>query len=208
MGRFGTSGGAPALSNDIFRYMPFEPRRLTDPRDMRALAHPLRLSLIELLGRAGELTATEAAEHVDASPSACSFHLRQLAKYGFVEEGEPVAGRRRPWRLTRVGLVFGDQSAPDAETEAASSALSRVMTDRYLERAGRALAARDELAPEWRRVSGTSQSTLYVTPDELEQLDRELVALLTRYHDRLVDPAQRPDGARAIEALLLTYPLD
>ena len=60
-------------------------RRVTDAKTMRALAHPVRISLIELLIIAGPMTATQAAEKIGESPSTCSFHLRQLAKYGFVE---------------------------------------------------------------------------------------------------------------------------
>ena len=60
---------------------------------MRALAHPVRLALLEVLADAGQLTATEAGERIGESPANASFHLRQLAKYGFVEEaeGEPAA---------------------------------------------------------------------------------------------------------------------
>ena len=69
-----------------------EPRRLTDPRAMRAVAHPVRIALLEVLGTEGPLTATQAGEHIGESPTTCSFHLRQLAKYGFIEEVEGVAG--------------------------------------------------------------------------------------------------------------------
>ena len=68
-----------------------EPRKLTDPRAMRAVAHPVRIALLEVLGTDGPLTATQAGEHIGESPTTCSFHLRQLAKYGFIEE----VGRRR-----------------------------------------------------------------------------------------------------------------
>ena len=74
------------------------PRQLTDPLAMRAMAHPVRLALMQALNDAGTLTATEAAERVGESPSNCSFHLRQLAKYGWVEEAPGGKGRQRPWR--------------------------------------------------------------------------------------------------------------
>lgn len=188
--------------------MSFEPHRLTDPRSMRALAHPLRLALMEALGEHGELTATEAGRSVGASPSSCSFHLRQLAKYGFVQEAGTGSGRRRPWKLTRAGVVFGDDAEePDPETAAASAALSRIMTDRYLRRAERALADRDGLPIQWRRLTGATQFVLHVTPAELEALNEQVLALLVAYLDRFTDPTLRPDGSRAIEALVLTYPV-
>src|SRR5579875_2072487 len=63
-----------------------EMRTITDARTMRALAHPVRIAIIEVLGLGGPMTATEVGEEIDESPTTCSFHLRQLAKYGFVEE--------------------------------------------------------------------------------------------------------------------------
>ncbi|HXC45240.1 MAG TPA: helix-turn-helix domain-containing protein, partial [Solirubrobacteraceae bacterium] len=77
---------------------PPEVRELSDARTMRALSHPVRLALIETLGLAGPLTATQAGERIGESPTTCSFHLRQLAKYGFVEEAGGGSGRARPWR--------------------------------------------------------------------------------------------------------------
>ncbi|HWD74930.1 MAG TPA: helix-turn-helix domain-containing protein, partial [Solirubrobacteraceae bacterium] len=70
---------------------------VTDPRSLRGLAHPVRLALIGLLRREGPLTATQAGERIGESPASCSFHLRQLAKYGLVEEAGAGPGRRRPW---------------------------------------------------------------------------------------------------------------
>ena len=84
--------------------MSFErPRELTDPKAMRALAHPVRLALLEAFADTETLTATEAGERVGESPANASFHLRQLAKYGFVEEAEGGTGRRRPWKLKQQG---------------------------------------------------------------------------------------------------------
>ena len=84
--------------------MSFErPRELTDPKAMRALAHPVRLALLEAFADTDTLTATEAGERVGESPANASFHLRQLAKYGFVEEADGGTGRRRPWKLKKGG---------------------------------------------------------------------------------------------------------
>jgi DNA-binding transcriptional ArsR family regulator len=189
--------------------MPFEPRELTDPRAMRAIAHPVRLSLLEALAHhGGTLTATEAAEHVGESPSSCSFHLRQLAKYGFVEEAEGATGRRRPWRLTKVGMSFSIDSTADPDAAIAATALERVMRGRFLDRAETAFEQRAALPPEWQRVTGVGQFTLYLTADETAALQDDLLELLGRHHDRLLDPASRPPDARAVEVLTFTYPVD
>lgn len=187
----------------------FRPAELTDPRAMRALAHPTRLALLEALAHAGRpLTATECAEEVGESPSSCSFHLRQLAKYGFVEEADGGPGRRRPWKLSRYGVGFEVDAVGDPESELAATALERVLRARYLGRAVAALDARPGLPPEWRRVTGMDQYVLHGTPEEIEEVRREMTDLLLRYHDRFVDPSKRPEGSRAVEVLTLSYPLD
>jgi len=104
-------------------------RELTDPRAMRAITHPVRLALIEALSLEGPLTATRAAEVIGESPTTCSFHFRQLAKYGFVEQASTGPGRMRSWRLTRVGMRFTDLH-DDPETQIAARALSRTLRER------------------------------------------------------------------------------
>jgi DNA-binding transcriptional ArsR family regulator len=185
--------------------MPFDPpREITDPKAMRALAHPVRLALLEALADAGTLTATEAGERVGESPANASFHLRQLAKYGFVEEAEGGKGRRRPWKLHQLGLRFTDVHA-DPETAGAARALDRVMRDRYLARAQRALEERQALPPEWREVTGVNQMRLFLTPDEVKEIEDQLLeVLLGRYADRRT-PWNNPPGAERVEILTMAY---
>jgi DNA-binding transcriptional ArsR family regulator len=109
------------------------PRRLTDPRDMRALAHPTRLALLEVLGVHGPLTATQAGELIGESPSSCSFHLRTLGRHGFVEETGEGRGRQRPWRLVSLGMSIPDVNA-DSETFIAATTLAQIVTERQLAR--------------------------------------------------------------------------
>jgi DNA-binding Lrp family transcriptional regulator len=182
-----------------------EPRRLTDPRAMRAVAHPVRIALLEVLGTEGPLTATEAAEHIGESPTTCSFHLRQLAKYGFIEEVEGVAGRRRPWRLIHTGLSFSDVS-DDPETRLAATALSRVLHAFYLDRLKEGLALRRDTPTEWQKATGASEFLLYVTVDELRALDEQMEALVKPFAGRIGNPKTRPRGAVPIELLFFAYP--
>src|ERR1700735_5248760 len=83
-------------------------RLVNDPKTLRALTHPVRLALLEALTLEGPLTATAAGELIGESPTTCSFHFRQLAKYGFVEEADSGPGRLRPWKLVSVGMKFSD----------------------------------------------------------------------------------------------------
>src|ERR1700749_2883240 len=79
---------------------------VTDARAMRALAHPLRVALLELMRRDGEITATRAAELLGESPGNMSWHLQTLAKYGYIEEAGGGRGRSRPWRLASASNRF------------------------------------------------------------------------------------------------------
>jgi predicted ArsR family transcriptional regulator len=174
---------------------------------MRAMAHPVRLALLMELNDAGTLTATEAAERVGESPSNCSFHLRQLAKYGFVEEAEGGKGRQRPWRTVSTGFRMTDVQE-DPETALAAGTLARVVQERWLERARVGLAERQHIPEEWRQVTGSDQMTLYVTPDEMSAINEEILEVLFRYRDRIADHALRPEGSRRVEHVSFYYVVD
>src|ERR671937_2498370 len=116
--------------------MPAAPARqlkLTDPMALRAVAHPMRLRLLGLLRHEGALTATQAAERVGESPAACSFHLRQLAKYGLVEEAGGGRGRERPWRAT-AQITDWPAVSDDPAFAPAAQLLETVLAERYFER--------------------------------------------------------------------------
>src|SRR5580658_642086 len=92
--------------------------RLTDPRALRAYAHPTRLALIGLLRSDGPQTATQAAGAIGESVASCSFHLRQMAKYGLVEEAGGGRGREKPWQATAM-VTDLDPAGSDPATAAA-----------------------------------------------------------------------------------------
>ncbi len=180
------------------------PRQLTEAQELRALTHPVRLALLEVLSLEGPLTATEAGERIGESPTTCSFHLRQLAKYGFVEEAGGGGGRRRPWKLTRRGLSFSGEG--DAEQSIAAKELSNLLMQRWLVRhdAWQAVA---HLEPEWLPVTGATEHTVFLTLEETTVLQAEIAGLFRRFAGRLSDPSGRPPGARPVEAVLLLHPL-
>ncbi|WP_199700675.1 ArsR/SmtB family transcription factor [Jiangella rhizosphaerae] len=178
-------------------------QKVTDPQSMRALAHPLRLQLMDLLGLEPELTATECAERTGESVASCSFHLRMLAKYGYVEPGEP-RGREKPWRLaSRSRTVGPDVENPESVREA--SAFARVIVEREADRLLRTLGRAAELGPDWLQSMVINTSGFWMTRDELT----EMIARLGEFHDELSqrfadrrdDPAARPDGARVVHFL-------
>jgi DNA-binding transcriptional ArsR family regulator len=181
--------------------------RLTDPRALRAMAHPVRLSLIGVLRREGPLTATQAAELIGESSASCSFHLRQLAKYGLVEEAGGGKGRERPWRATSMYTSWPDV-AEGPEAAAASGMLRSVLAKRYFEALGRWLAAKPDEPEEWQHAAHFGDTMLYVTPDELTALADETQAMMDRFIDRQTHPELRPPGARRVTYLHLAFPGD
>ena len=183
-----------------------ELREITDAQTMRALSHPVRIALIEVLSLEGPLTATEVGEIIGESPTTCSFHLRQLAKYGFVEEAGGGKGRARPWRMTSIGQRISSRGDPEAEL--AAGALMRLIRERQLDRYRTWLETKASYPREWREAADESEFVFYLTVEELKQLNDELVALLgPRALARLTDPSQRPPGSVPVEMLVFSYPL-
>jgi DNA-binding transcriptional ArsR family regulator len=181
--------------------------QLTHPRAMRALAHPLRLALLELLWREGTVNATEAAAELDESQASCSFHLRQLAKFGFVEEVIGVRGRARPWRLSRRGLRVSNVQ-DDPEAEIAWAALERLLRDRQMTRYRAWLEGRSRYSRSWQQAAYHTHHVAWLTPAELEGVAEQVTALFVDLvPDRRDDPAARPAGALPVELLSMGHPI-
>lgn len=184
----------------------FRPRELRDARVLRALAHPLRARLLELVAREGTLTATQASELTGESPANCSFHLRTLAKYGFLRQAERGRGRERPWRPAELSATWSDRAA-DAEAVAAGEALTEFLLERHHGAAVEWLRDRRSLSPEWQQVGTINDGLLYLTAAEAEELGRQLVALIARYVERTLDPATRPRGAWPVRVVSYSFPV-
>jgi DNA-binding transcriptional ArsR family regulator len=186
---------------------PVELREISDARTLRALTHPVRVALIECLSLEGPLTATEAGERIGESATTCSFHLRQLAKYGFVEEAGGGRGRARPWRMTSLGMRFSS-AHDDPATELAAAALARLLRGRQLERYQSWLETSGSYSRAWRDASSHSEYLFWMTPEELDELGERLRDLLVPLHrERLTDPSARPAGALPVELLVFGYPI-
>jgi hypothetical protein len=175
------------------------PREL-DPRSMRALAHPLRLTLLELVGLEGTLTATRAAELTGQSTGSCSFHLRQLAKYGFLEEGGGGNGRERPWRLRTWSNRWSDDD-PSADV------LDALLVQRMGQQLVDWLERRRREPAKWRKAAAGMYGTVYLTPAELKVLAEQLYELSRQHPERFVDPDVRPKDARPVRLIAMAFPL-
>jgi predicted ArsR family transcriptional regulator len=181
-------------------------RELTDPSTIRALTHPVRLALLEVLATEGALTATEAGELIGESPTTCSFHFRQLEKYGFTEVAATGPGRQRRWKIAQLGMNFSD-TTDDAELNIAATSLSRLVTDRAIARMQQFQDTKSNFPKEWQEVSESTEAVLFVTPNELSELNEQVLAVLMRYHSRLTEIDQRPEGSLPVEVLVFRYPV-
>lgn len=180
---------------------------LTDPRALRAYAHPTRMTLVGLLRREGPRTATQAAGLIGESVASCSYHLRILAKYGLVEEADPGGpGRDKPWRATAEYTDWPNYSEDPVVAQAAE-ALTAAVLENHFHRMTRALEARHELPREWQEAERFSDYTLYLTPEELTELGEAVDALVARYRDRGTHPEQRPESARRVAFLQVGHVL-
>jgi len=172
---------------------------------MRALAHPLRVELLELMRRDGEITATRAAEVLDESPGNMSWHLQTLAKYGFVEETGEGRGRSRPWRLASESQSF-ETGMADPEVAAAGEALERTFVDRGFDQLREWWSQRLAYPAKWRRAAFMSNSVAYLAAAELAGMAEEINAIYTRYRDRAANE-ERPAGALPVHLYAHGHPL-
>lgn len=172
--------------------------RLTDPRAMRALSHPLRLRLLGELRVRGPQSVGMLCDIVDEAPGSISYHVGKLAAFGFVEEAQELARDRRErwWRAAHERTVWEPlQVLDDPERHAATNTLRRAILDRYHEALEAYLAAETSMEPEWVRGMACSDSFMHLTPDELREMREELEALEARWEAK--GDADRPD-ARAV----------
>ncbi|MFE5583275.1 ArsR/SmtB family transcription factor [Kitasatospora sp. NPDC056531] len=156
--------------------------------------HAVRTALLDLLAERGTLTSTEAAARLGHSSGLCSFHLRQLARYGLIEEAPATDGRARPWRLAQAR----QQEPADGFGE-----LARGLED---ESYRRWLARRAEAPADWQQDEAFS-TVVYLTPDELTAVGEAVRRLLAHYRGREADPAARPADARPVAAVTRLFPL-
>lgn len=178
-----------------------------DEASLRALAHPTRWALIEALGVEGTATAARCAELLGQSQASCSFHLRQLARFGVVEEAPTTSKRDRPWRLTSVRQSWSGGPTDDLARDRAAQDLSRVFVHRETERIRRWVQDETAVPSEWRRAAFRSGVLTWMTPDELDELAETVSAVLQTHVDRLEHPERRPPEARPVRLFATGFPV-
>lgn len=179
-------------------------RNIYEPERIRALTHPLRLELLDVLGDLGEATATECAEKLGQSVASCSFHLRSLEKHGFIERGEQ-RGREKPWRVVPGGWSARPSSELQGSRHAVAE-LASLFVAREGDRVHRFLAQLDREPEDWVQAVTVTTASFWATAEEMTQLAQELQGITDRYRGRDDDASQRPDGARQSKMLATLNP--
>ncbi|MGH2886235.1 MAG: ArsR/SmtB family transcription factor [Solirubrobacteraceae bacterium] len=181
-----------------------ETRYLRDPRDIRALAHPARMAIIDALASGDELTATECAELTGLSPSATAYHLKFLERYGFAEPAPARSdGRERPWRASDGGALFDlDTETPAGAAATAAVGLAFIDSSRAVAQAF--VATEREEPEEWRDVALLANADLWLTVEEMRKVTAGLSAVLEPYRGRVL--ADRPNGSRRVRIMNLVSP--
>jgi len=176
---------------------------LRETAAIKTLAHPARLVILDELMPDNELTATEIAQVAGITPSAMSYHLRQLAKWKIVEEAESTDGRERRWKLHPGGWGI-EPEHPKAAVAAETTLVARVL-DRQREDVLRWFAMQDDEPPEWIDAASLVTSHIWLTPEETMELSEAVQERVDAYRGRS-DPEKRPEGARRVQVGFLAVP--
>lgn len=195
------------MTTEPARFQP-DPSTRVDVRNLRGLAHPLRARILAVLRLEGPATATTLARRLGESSGATSYHLRQLAQYGFVvEDAARGTHRERWWRAAQRYTTLDVPGAPsDPEAAGLIEGYLRAVAGAYSTRMQGWIDGLATVDPAWRGAGTISDFFLHLTPDEARTLAAELFAVVTRY--RALDPGQSdvPPGAERVVLQIQVLP--
>ena len=182
--------------------------RVVDMESLKALAHPLRVRILDTLSTYGEFTASGLGERLGESSGATSYHLRQLEKHNFVREvvGKGT-GRERWWERVPGGIAI---DAPQAESTPSERAASRLVLREWMNNRtillDEFIGRGDEvLSDEWMLASNISMSNLVLTHEQTKELSTRLQVVLDEYVETY--RGQRVPGARPVQIHLNVFPV-
>ena len=167
--------------------------RVLDSGALRALAHPLRVRIYDILSQYGPQTASSLAERLGESSGSTSYHLRALAKQDLIREAtDRGTGRERWWERPIGGVSFAN---PDAMATPAGRAATQVVmneflrnrNDQLLDFVNRGIGGEDEM---WQEGTLISTATARLTPEQSKELTIKIMALI----DEAVDNYRTQTG--------------
>src|SRR3954470_25023388 len=192
--------------------MPLRRKELDAP-SLKALAHPLRVQILRLLELREQMSVTSLAGELGETTGAVSYHLRQLARHGLVEEGDaegteqpdgrPVVGRRRRlWRMAVDEIhMTGMACMENEDTREAAGFLLREFESSRSRRLAHWFATATTWPQEWQQASSDMDGTLVLDPAQTRALADELKAVIDRYRE-----LPRAEGARPVDVQYAVYP--
>ncbi len=182
-----------------------QPQPIHDPAHIKALAHPIRLALLDFLGSVPQATATQCAEAIKESVASCSFHLRTLAKHGYIEQADAPDAKSKPWRVLPANRSRSFE--PDSPAKAAAiSALTNAMISQLAVRVNEFITAAPTLPEEAINRALVTAQNLWLTDQEHEELMSVIEKALSTFHKRNEDPSLRPEGASHSRMFLVMTP--
>jgi DNA-binding transcriptional ArsR family regulator len=176
---------------------------MTEPSAIRALAHPARMAILAYLDE-GPATATECSTAADESPSACSYHLRTLARLGFVEQVPSDDGRERRWQLKIHGHGIPKSAQDSPKVRAAARIWGRQWVAIEQRILAQYLATEAKEPADWQKATTFYSFEAYLTPEELIKVGDRIKAMIDRYSSRAEN--KRPSGARPVHISLTAFP--
>ncbi|MFE9372056.1 ArsR/SmtB family transcription factor [Streptomyces sp. NPDC006711] len=182
--------------------------RILDARSLRGLAHPLRIRILKSLRHDGPATASQLAERLGESSGATSYHLRQLATHGFVEDDPGRGkGRERWWKAVHTGTTFADDlhTSADPEVRGAADLFMHEIAGIHTQEVSTWLAtARDWPGP-WATSGDLSDFTLRLSAAQLHELNEKLHAVVETYRTAGPDTSDGSEAAQ-IRVHLHSFP--
>ena len=179
------------------------PLEITDLETLKALANPRRQRILQHLGLHGPATSAGLARELGLNTGATSYHLRELARHGFVEDVPELAhGRERWWRAPVRDLRIPRRSQQNEEMRAAVDEMARLQITDDLEQLARFQEQRDQMG-EWGDAFLDSHGSIRLTMAELQEFFDDYIHLLNRYKR---PDEQTPEGARTILARMFAFP--
>ena len=176
---------------------------MTEPSAIRAVSHPARMAILAYLSE-GPATATECSAAADESPSSCSYHLRTLARLGFVEQVRSADKRERRWRLKIHGHGIPKSAQDSPKVRAAARLWGRQWVAIEQRILAQYLATEAKESGEWQKASTFFSFEVYLTADELLKIGERFTAMIERYSGR--ETGKRPAGTRPVHLALTAFP--
>ncbi|MEU3373776.1 winged helix-turn-helix domain-containing protein [Streptomyces sp. NPDC006660] len=173
--------------------------RILDARALRGLAHPLRIRILKSLRHDGPATASQLAARLGESSGATSYHLRQLATHGFVDDDpERGKGRERWWKAMHVGTTFAEglHASTDPEVRGATALFMHEVANIHTQELATWLGTMHDWPEPWSSSGDMSDFTLNLTAAQLHELNEKLHAVVQTYRTLTPDPADATDTAQ------------